>query len=239
MPRNFDRRVEFMMPVENPTVHAQILDQVMVANLLDNEQSWTLDPTGSYTRVKPGKRPFNLHHYFMTNPLAVGPRRGARREGSAQASSDPARLMALPTTRKFGPVGIIDIGSNSVRFVAYGGSARVPSALFNEKIMAALGKGIAADGALEARAAEATLEALARFRLLGKEIGLRKLHTVATAAVRDASNGPEFLKRVTALGLKPRLLPGSEEAQLSGLGVLSAFPAPKASWPTSAVAVSS
>jgi exopolyphosphatase/guanosine-5'-triphosphate,3'-diphosphate pyrophosphatase len=132
--------------------------------------------------------------------------------------------MALPATRKFGPVGIIDIGSNSVRFVAYGGSARVPSALFNEKIMAALGKGIAADGALEAKAVEATLEALARFRLLGKEIGLKKLHTVATAAVRDASNGPDFLKRVTALGLKPRLLPGDEEAQLSGLGVLSAFP---------------
>ncbi|MDP9163051.1 MAG: Ppx/GppA family phosphatase, partial [Pseudomonadota bacterium] len=132
--------------------------------------------------------------------------------------------MALPATRKFGPVGIIDIGSNSVRFVAYGGSARVPSALFNEKIMAALGKGIAADGALETKAVEATLEALARFRLLGKEIGLKKLHTVATAAVRDASNGPDFLKRVTALGLKPRLLPGDEEAQLSGLGVLSAFP---------------
>ena len=132
--------------------------------------------------------------------------------------------MSPTAHRPFGPVGIIDIGSNSVRFVAYGGSARVPSALFNEKIMAALGKGVAANGALEAKSVEATLEALARFRLLGKEIGLRKLHTVATAAVRDASNGPEFLKRVAALGLRPRLLSGNEEAQLSGLGVLSAFP---------------
>ena len=127
-------------------------------------------------------------------------------------------------TRSFGPVGIIDIGSNSVRFVAYGGSARVPSALFNEKIMAALGRGIGETGALEEKAVEATIEALARFRLLGKEIGLRKLHTVATAAVRDASNGADFLKRVSALGLKPRLLSGGEEAQLSGLGVLSAIP---------------
>ena len=129
---------------------------------------------------------------------------------------------ALP--RPFGPVGIIDIGSNSVRFVAFGGSPRVPSALFNEKIMAALGRGIAKNGALEEKSVEETLIALARFRLLGKEIGLRKLHTVATAAVRDASNGPEFLRRVTALGLKPRLLSGPEEAELSGLGVISAIP---------------
>jgi exopolyphosphatase/guanosine-5'-triphosphate,3'-diphosphate pyrophosphatase len=69
-----------------------------------------------------------------------------------------------------------------------------------------------------------TLEALARFRLLGREIGLKRLHVVATAAVRDAANGPDFLKRIAALGLKPRLLPGGEEAELSGLGVISAIP---------------
>jgi exopolyphosphatase/guanosine-5'-triphosphate,3'-diphosphate pyrophosphatase len=129
---------------------------------------------------------------------------------------------ALP--RPFGPVGIIDIGSNSVRFVAFGGSARVPSTLFNEKIMAALGKGVARNGALEGKAVEETLVALARFRLLAREMGLKKLHTVATAAVRDASNGDDFLKRVTALGLKPRVLSGVEEAELSGLGVISAIP---------------
>ena len=132
--------------------------------------------------------------------------------------------MNLSPARPFGPVGIIDIGSNSVRFVAYGGSPRVPSALFNEKIMAALGKGIAETGALDQASIEATIGALGRFRLLAKEIGLKKLHTVATAAVRDASNGADFLKRVTALGLKPRLLSGTEEAELSGLGVLSAIP---------------
>jgi exopolyphosphatase/guanosine-5'-triphosphate,3'-diphosphate pyrophosphatase len=123
-----------------------------------------------------------------------------------------------------GRTGIIDIGSNSIRLVVFDGPARFPATLFNEKVMAGLGRGLGDGGKLDPQAIERALAALRRFRLLVDEMEVTHIRTVATAAVRDALNGRAFLDEVTALGFAPELLSGEEEAKLSAQGVLSGIP---------------
>ncbi|HEY0626346.1 MAG TPA: Ppx/GppA family phosphatase [Allosphingosinicella sp.] len=122
------------------------------------------------------------------------------------------------------PVAIIDIGSNSVRLVVYAGAPRIPSIIFNEKVMAGLGKGLAKTGQLSEGSQERALAAMRRFRILVREMGAGRTRVVATAAVRDASNGAAFLDKVRALGFKPEILSGEEEGRMAGFGVLSAIP---------------
>lgn len=118
---------------------------------------------------------------------------------------------------------IIDIGSNSVRLVVYQGPERLPAILFNEKVMAGLGRGLAATGAIDDRSLTEARSALARFAAVAREMEA-DVRTVATAAVRDASNGEVLLAAARALGLSPDILTGEEEARGAGFGVISAIP---------------
>jgi exopolyphosphatase/guanosine-5'-triphosphate,3'-diphosphate pyrophosphatase len=143
---------------------------------------------------------------------------------SLYRDEQPALLTALEPSRE-GLVGIIDIGSNSVRLVVYQGLTRVPAALFNEKVMAGLGRGLAANGRLGSGSMDTAVAALARFASLATAMGVTSLRTVATAAVREAANASEFLARVSAeTGLEIEIIDGETEARGAALGVIAGIP---------------
>jgi exopolyphosphatase/guanosine-5'-triphosphate,3'-diphosphate pyrophosphatase len=122
------------------------------------------------------------------------------------------------------PLSVIDIGSNSVRLVIYEGIARSPTILFNEKMLAGLGRGIVSTGRLDPDAVRRAIEEFRRFRALSEQAGAESLHVIATAAAREAENGMDFIHRAEdVLGAQIRVLSGREEANYTALGVISAF----------------
>lgn len=124
-----------------------------------------------------------------------------------------------------GPLtAIIDIGSNSVRLVVYSDPRRAPSVVFNEKVAAGLGGSLEKGGKLDPKAVGVALRGLARFRAVTEAMGIADVRTVATAAVRDASDGASFIKSAADLGIDIELLSGDAEARAAGEGVISAIP---------------
>lgn len=127
------------------------------------------------------------------------------------------------------PVAVIDIGSNSIRLVVYEGLARSPTPLFQEKDMCGLGRYLNSTGRLNAETIPLALASLARFRKISDACGVRKkdLHPFATAAVRWAEDGMEFLARAEeACGSEIKVIGNDEEAELAATGVLAGFTEP-------------
>ncbi|MCA1439033.1 exopolyphosphatase [Ensifer sp. IC4062] len=122
------------------------------------------------------------------------------------------------------PVSVVDIGSNSIRLVVYEGLSRAPAVLFNEKVMCGLGKGIDATGRMADENVERALKALQRFRALSDQARATTMYALATAAAREASNGPSFIQKAEAiLGCNVRILTGEQEAHFSAMGIVSGY----------------
>ncbi len=130
-----------------------------------------------------------------------------------------------PSARALSRVGVVDVGSNSVRMVVFDGAARSPAYFFNEKILCGLGGGLAQTGHLNPEGRQRALAAIKRFQLLAKGMHLPPLTAVATAAVREARDGPDFRDEVLReTGLTLYVIDGEEEARLSAQGVLLGWP---------------
>jgi len=134
-------------------------------------------------------------------------------------------LFQYSAKRRLERLGVVDVGSNSVRLVVFDGAARSPAYFFNEKILCGLGAGVAQTGHLNPKGRARALSALKRFTLLAEGMGASPLYSVATAAVREARDGPDFCAEVKAeTGLDLVVASGEEEARLSAQGVLLGWP---------------
>ncbi|MFD1795554.1 Ppx/GppA family phosphatase [Paracoccus aurantiacus] len=145
--------------------------------------------------------------------------------GKAKTSDPFEGLFEDAAARALSRVGVVDVGSNSIRLVIFDGAARSPAYFYNEKVMAGLGKDMATTGRLNPEGVERAFAALSRFATIAEGMKVRPMTVVATAAVREADDGPAFRKRVEkATGLKLTVIDGEEEARLSAQGVLLGWP---------------
>ena len=120
------------------------------------------------------------------------------------------------------PVAVVDIGSNSVRLIVYEDAGRAPAPLFNEKVLCGLGRAVFTTGKLAPDAVKRALRALRRFRALIDQLSVPHVEVIATAAAREADNGPEFIAQAERiLGQEITVLSGTREAELAALGVVS------------------
>lgn len=153
------------------------------------------------------------------------PRASVPETGLADLGLFGKPLFEDPSARALARVGVVDVGSNSVRLVVFDGAARSPAYFYNEKIMCALGAGMAETGHLSPQGRIRALAAMCRFKKLADGMGLSELTVVATAAVRDASDGPAFCDDVEReTGLRIWVIDGEEEARLSAQGVMLGWP---------------
>jgi exopolyphosphatase/guanosine-5'-triphosphate,3'-diphosphate pyrophosphatase len=139
-------------------------------------------------------------------------------ETSGAGNASPGRLGP-------GRVGIIDVGSNSIRLVVYERASRAPLPVFNEKVLCGLARGLDATGRLNPQGVEMALANIDRFTTLAHNMRVTSLDLLATAAVRDASDGPEFMRALASRpGIEAHIVSGQDEARFSGYGVICGIP---------------
>jgi exopolyphosphatase/guanosine-5'-triphosphate,3'-diphosphate pyrophosphatase len=146
-------------------------------------------------------------------------------DGERTADAGSANGAARTSSGESGRVGIIDVGSNSIRLVVYERASRAPLPVFNEKVLCGLARGLDATGQLNAAGVEMALANIDRFATLARNMKVTSLDLLATAAVRDAADGADFMREVERRpGIKAHVVSGRDEARFSGFGVMCGMP---------------